>query len=192
MIRSDRQLAQARQKADAARAAAAAARDELDRHIWLDVTKDLDEEISDYVAVRGGARHVFEITSIDDLADALVKARIARGWTQKQLAEELGVTEQMVQRDEAGGYQRASVARLADVADALGFELHGRLQPAALEEEDAPVERVRLWSDNAAWSTEIEVLRPAYAVIFVTAGQSVTTALAQQPSFSTPPALVSR
>jgi transcriptional regulator with XRE-family HTH domain len=59
----------------------------------------------------------------------LVKARIARGWTQKQLAAALGVSEQMVQKDEAGNYKRAGVARLAEVGDVLGYRLTGRLLP---------------------------------------------------------------
>jgi HTH-type transcriptional regulator/antitoxin HigA len=57
------------------------------------------------------------------LAEALVKARIARGWTQRRLSDELGVAEQQVQRYEATGYVAASLARLADVADALGVTI---------------------------------------------------------------------
>ncbi len=57
------------------------------------------------------------------LPDLLVKARIAEGLTQRQLAERLGVAEEAVQRDEAGGYARAGLDRLARVAEALGVRL---------------------------------------------------------------------
>lgn len=147
MIKNDRQLAQTRHKVDAARAAAAAAETAVDRTSWNEVGNELEAELTEYEAVRSGTRYVFELASIDDLAEALVKARLAKGWTQKQLAQELGVSEQMVQRDEVVGYQRASLARLADVADALGFELQGRLQPAVTD-TPPPLEGVRIWSDN--------------------------------------------
>ena len=48
--------------------------------------------------------------------------RIAKGRTQRRLAEELGVAEQQVQRYESTGYASASLARLGDVAAALGAE----------------------------------------------------------------------
>jgi HTH-type transcriptional regulator / antitoxin HipB len=61
----------------------------------------------------------FEAATLLGWADAFVKARIARGWTQRKLAEQLGVAEQQVQRYEATGYAAASLARLSDVAQAL-------------------------------------------------------------------------
>ena len=69
------------------------------------------------------------------LPDLLVKARIVEGLTQRQLAERLGVAEEAVQRDEAGGYARAGLDRLARVAAALGVRL--RLT-GHLESGDAP------------------------------------------------------
>ena len=52
-----------------------------------------------------------------------MKARIARRWTQRQLADALGVAEQQVQRYEATGYRSASLARISDVADALNLTI---------------------------------------------------------------------
>ena len=54
------------------------------------------------------------------LPDLLVSARIAAGLSQRQLAERLGVAEEAVQRDEAGGYARPGLDR---VAGALGVRL---------------------------------------------------------------------
>ena len=80
-------------------------------------------------------RSGFEFTAgtLAELATVLVKARVARGWTQRQLADALGVAEQEVQRYEANGYRSTSLARLCDIADALGVRVEQRaeLKPSA-------------------------------------------------------------
>ena len=81
---------------------------------------DLRAELTDYELLRSGSTRTFVASSLRGLADALIKARIARGWTQRRLADELGVADQQVQRYESTGYSAASLARLADVATALG------------------------------------------------------------------------
>jgi HTH-type transcriptional regulator/antitoxin HigA len=53
----------------------------------------------------------------------LVKARIARGWTQRRLAEELGVAKQQIQRYEATEYRSASPPRICDIAAALEIDI---------------------------------------------------------------------
>jgi ribosome-binding protein aMBF1 (putative translation factor) len=80
---------------------------------------DLRGELVEYEAMRSGNIRVFESPTLSGLAEALVKARIARGWTQRQLAEKLGTVEQQIQRYEATGYASASLARLGEVATAL-------------------------------------------------------------------------
>jgi HTH-type transcriptional regulator / antitoxin HigA len=80
---------------------------------------DLQEEVAEYEALRSGATTIIESPSLAELPDALIKARIARGWTQADLARALGVAEQQIQRYEASRYNSASFARLCDVASAL-------------------------------------------------------------------------
>ncbi len=63
-----------------------------------------------------------------------MKARIARRWTQRQLADALGVAEQQMQRYEATGYRSASLARISDVADALNLTI---TEAAQLRDPDA-------------------------------------------------------
>ncbi|MCU1497830.1 MAG: hypothetical protein JWM47_1783 [Acidimicrobiales bacterium] len=94
---------------------------------------DLRAEIDEYEHLRSGLVSIFEASSLDDLATLLVKARIARGWTQKRLAEALGVAEQQIQRYESSDYRSASLARLCDVAEALDvtFTERAELQPPA-------------------------------------------------------------
>jgi len=52
-----------------------------------------------------------------------VKARIAKDWTQRRPADQLGVVERQIQRYEATGYASTSLARLGNIAAALGAEV---------------------------------------------------------------------
>jgi HTH-type transcriptional regulator/antitoxin HigA len=90
--------------------------------------QDLRHELTDYEQLRDGGTTVFEATSLAGLADALIKARIARGWTQRRLAEALGVAEQQIQRYESTAYRTASLARLCDIAEALGVTVTERAE----------------------------------------------------------------
>jgi len=83
--------------------------------------EDLRAEVAEYELLRSGVVSTFEASSLADLPILLVKARIARGWTQRDLADALGVAEQQVQRYESTGYRSASLARLCDVASALNI-----------------------------------------------------------------------
>lgn len=89
---------------------------------------DVEGEIAEYEALRAGAVGEVAVAGLGDLPVALVKARIAAGLTQRQLAERLEVAEQAVQRDEAGGYGRATLDRLQRVAEALGLEFEGAVR----------------------------------------------------------------
>jgi len=51
---------------------------------------------------------------------ALLRARIAKGLAQKQLAERIGLKEQQVQRYEASEYTTASWDRIKRIIRALG------------------------------------------------------------------------
>lgn len=94
---------------------------------------DLRTELPDYERLRSGAASTFSAPSLEELATVLVKARVARGWTQRQLAEALEVAEQQVQRYEATAYRSASLARLCDIASALDVTItpHAALNSTA-------------------------------------------------------------
>ena len=76
---------------------------------------DLQAELAADQELRSGAVRSFEAATLPELAVALVKARIVKGWSQRRLAEELGVAEQQIQRYESTGYISASLARLCDL-----------------------------------------------------------------------------
>lgn len=82
-------------------------------------------DIAEYEALRSGATPHFEWRGFHNLGDLLIKARIATGMTQRQLAERLKMKEQQVQRYEATAYAGASLTRLIAVANALDIDLQG-------------------------------------------------------------------
>ncbi|HUW03013.1 MAG TPA: helix-turn-helix transcriptional regulator [Acidimicrobiales bacterium] len=87
---------------------------------------DLRAELEEYDRLRSGEVSSIEASSLAELATLLIKARIVRGWTQRQLGEALGVAEQQIQRYEATEYRSASLARICDVAAALGINVTER------------------------------------------------------------------
>lgn len=64
------------------------------------------------------------ITSFSELPTALIKARIAAGISQKELAQKIGVAEQQIQRYEANGYKGASLERVNEIINALKLRVH--------------------------------------------------------------------
>lgn len=129
MIRNKKQLASSLKKLRQLEATIEALPKEH-RFSYERLRSRIRHDVQEYRAISNGSIRVFGIRSVDDLAAALTKARIACGLTQRALAERLEVSEQMVQKDEAGGYEKASLARLAETADVLGYELVGELRPA--------------------------------------------------------------
>lgn len=85
---------------------------------------DLEAELAEYEELRQGQTVTLEAESITGIGAMLVKARIMRNLTQKELAERLSLAEQQIQRYEATNYRGVSVERLQQVADAL--KLHVR------------------------------------------------------------------
>jgi hypothetical protein len=57
---------------------------------------DLRAELAEYDRLSSGEVSTFEASSLAGLATLLIQARIARRWTQRRLADELGVAEQQV------------------------------------------------------------------------------------------------
>lgn len=125
-----------------------------DAHQYRSLCEEIRGELSEFEAIQSGLLRTFGVDSIDEIVEAVVKARISRGLTQAQLADRLGVTEQQVQRDEANGYERAGWDRVADVLDALGYEVQGVVQPC---EEPQPRQQgtyLRWFSREASTGVE--------------------------------------
>ncbi len=102
--------------------------------------EDLQGEITAYNSLREGNTKTLALPSVlHDLPGILVQARVARGWSHRDLARALGTTEQQVQKDESGGYERASLQRLHRVADALEITITGRARLHAARGRSRPV-----------------------------------------------------
>jgi HTH-type transcriptional regulator/antitoxin HigA len=87
---------------------------------------DLVEALDRFDALRAGEVHTLESDTLSDIGRQLIEARVARSFTQKELAERLGMKAQQIQRYESEEYQSASLSRLIEVADALGIGTHIR------------------------------------------------------------------
>lgn len=89
----------------------------------------LKDAINEYSQLGKGITDSIKIESIYDIPDALIKARIAKGWPQSELATRLGVKTQQVQRWEADDYESISACRLFEISDVLGLSERIRIQP---------------------------------------------------------------
>ncbi len=83
--------------------------------------QELREQLREYEKI--AKAKVLHLESAEALAEALVKARVARGYTQKDLADKLHIKPQQIQRYEAGGYRTASLRRILDIMKALDLDL---------------------------------------------------------------------
>jgi transcriptional regulator with XRE-family HTH domain len=113
---------------------------ELQRASLIGQLAELDEQVHEYEQLRAGQLAVARVSSLADLPDALVRARIAAGLSQRDLAERLGMKEQQIQRYEADGYAAASLSRLREVMEALGVQLEGDVQ---LPTSETPLSSLR-------------------------------------------------
>jgi HTH-type transcriptional regulator / antitoxin HipB len=80
---------------------------------------ELEKEIIEYDYLKSGQVNDFPINSIEELPIIMIKARIVRGMTQKDLAEKIGVQEQQIQRYEANHYYAVGFDRLQEILSAL-------------------------------------------------------------------------
>ena len=83
---------------------------------------------------------------MEEVPSILIKARIAKGFSQRQLADALGLKEQQIQRYEAEEYASANLRRLADVARALSLNINEVAEFRATSQE--PLDGK---NDNLAW-----------------------------------------
>lgn len=94
---------------------------------------DLESELREYESLKAGNFEFKDLNVLSELPTALIKARIAQGLSQRDLAERLKLKEQQIQRYEATDYASVSLERIKKVVDALranGAIIHTQEGPA--------------------------------------------------------------
>jgi HTH-type transcriptional regulator / antitoxin HipB len=107
----------------------------------------LNQEIVDYDNLKNGMISEFPIDSIQELPIVIIKARIARGMTQKDLAEKIGIQEEQIQRHEAHEYYGVGLNILQEIMSILNItfnpallSLKEPLVPSKLTTNNTPLE----------------------------------------------------
>ena len=88
--------------------------------------EELNQAIRTYLNLKSGLQRKFTFTTLDDIGLILIQARIARGWSQAELARSLGITPQYIARAEADFYRRATLNERQKVAQALHLHIKGK------------------------------------------------------------------
>lgn len=81
----------------------------------------LSAQLKEYELLRSGKITQLKAANLADLPRILIRARIAQGLTQRELAERVGLKEQQIQRYESEEYAKANLQRLQVIAEALNL-----------------------------------------------------------------------
>lgn len=81
--------------------------------------ESLHRELREYDELKAGDVPPPDLGYIAVVPQDLIRARIAAGLSQKELAERLGMPEQQIQRYEAIEYESVSFARISEIAEVL-------------------------------------------------------------------------
>lgn len=87
----------------------------------------LRREITEYDELLSGEMNEIEVKSLEELPVGLIKARIAKNLTQKDLAELANVAPQQIQRWEEDDYHKAKFEQLIKVAKALDVSVSEKI-----------------------------------------------------------------
>lgn len=99
----------------------------------------LQQQLQEYESLR--LAEILHLASVADLSQVLIQARVARGYTQKDLADKLHVKPQQVQKYEQTSYRSASLKRIIEIMNVLDIDFGAdvRLKDgAASADRDVP------------------------------------------------------
>lgn len=133
---------------------------ELQKNAIESQLQDLVSDVQEYEDLKAGKIAITEVNNLKELPLALIKARIANGLTQAELADKIGVKMQQIQRYEAEKYDSASVRTLLKIAENLGININADVQiktveaPANLDVRNYPFKQMyqRKWFGNFSGS----------------------------------------
>ena len=90
------------------------------------LSEQLEWEVQLYDRLKAGEVDSIPSFSPEERGKALICLRIVKDWTQRQLAEALGIAEAQVSRDERNEYHGLSLERYARILDVMGYRDEGR------------------------------------------------------------------
>ncbi|SRR5579883_977923 len=93
------------------------------RGSYKGMIRQLEDELREYDQLKSGEVKLPEIERLDQIAPFIVKLRIAKGVSQTELANRLGVTKQVISRFEESDYQTVGIGRLQEILDAIGIKM---------------------------------------------------------------------
>ena len=79
----------------------------------------LQAQLKEYERLQRHGRVKLKIAELRALPMQIIRARIAAGLTQAELAQRLGLKTQQIQRYESNDYEMASFARVLEIAQAI-------------------------------------------------------------------------
>lgn len=85
--------------------------------------RELEEQVHEYNRLKKDGPGSFRPRDLSEVGRYLIKARVAAGTTQAELAKALGVSQPMVYKYEVAEYQGVGLDVLSKVAEALGVSL---------------------------------------------------------------------
>lgn len=95
----------------------------------------LKEEVETFERMkRGDLETLYSLTGVGRW---LIGVRIARGWSQKQLAERLDVSEAQVSRDENNEYHNVTVERAQRILEVMGLSFRMEVEDPVIGEDAA-------------------------------------------------------
>lgn len=84
----------------------------------------LEREIAEYRFLKAGNVDRIDVGSLEEFPQGIIKARIVRGLTHKELADRIGVKPQQVQRWEDADYETTGFNNFIKISEALGIHVH--------------------------------------------------------------------
>ncbi len=81
--------------------------------------RKLEAEIQEYEGLKNGTLTTVTLDMLGHIPELLIKARIAKNWTQADLAKKVMLKEQQIQKYESTDYAGASTWKLLFIMDAL-------------------------------------------------------------------------
>jgi ribosome-binding protein aMBF1 (putative translation factor) len=101
----------------------------------LSFRAQLEEEVEAYTRMKRG--DLGPLQSLTAIGRWLVGARIARGLTQQELADRLGVDPSQVSRDERNDYRGVTTERAQRILEALGVRFIAQAESLLTSTDDA-------------------------------------------------------